>query len=97
MSKSHLIWISNNSIKADLSQEECKQDIIFIDKLDNNDHFAIKDIQSFIRRRLTGYKNCHFMYNSHISSIDMQKGILSIESEMQEEQNLKQVKEFSFI
>jgi len=57
------------------------EDKIFIDKMKNDkEHYNIKDIERFFKRRLFGKKNCYFMTHASIKKIDMEKGIVQVDS-----------------
>ena len=44
-------------------------------------HIAIKDIQSALIRKLEEEKLCTFLYNTHVSKVDMEKGVIHIQQQ----------------
>lgn len=71
------------------------QDALFINKMKvtskyyNSEHYNIKDIERFIKRRLEDKKDCHFLTRATISKIDMKKGVVEVESKSKPTQSFQ--------
>lgn len=59
-----------------------KEDQEFINKMkDIREHYNIKDIERFLKRRIEGHKNCRFMKRACIKKINMKKGIVDVKTQ----------------
>ncbi len=77
-------------IASDPTSGANEQDRIFLNKMKTDrEHYNIKDIERVIKRRLENKKNCQFLNRAHISKIDMEKGIVEVESKSTEQQSFE--------